>query len=182
MFLADRKFLVFVAKFVLLFCLLYFGTSFWIALAAPGGYYSPFVEQHLDFISGIKHSLIWGVKTIFKVLGYETTTEPGFIISVKDKRGIVIAMNCVGYGVYSVWAAYVVANDRNLWKTAGWVIGGLLLLWVINTFRISLFLLAINKGWPMPLGIDHHTWFNIFAYAAIFLMMYFFERRGTVDG
>jgi hypothetical protein len=33
-----------------------------------------------------------------------------------------------------------------------------------------------DKGWPMPLGIDHHTWFNIFAYGLIFLMIWMYDR------
>jgi hypothetical protein len=28
----------------------------------------------------------------------------------------------------------------------------------------------------MPLGWDHHTWFNIFAYIFIFIFMFLFNR------
>jgi exosortase/archaeosortase family protein len=91
-------------------------------------------------------------------------------------------MDCVGYGVYSFWAAYVIAGDDSIGRKIKWVTGGLLLLWAINVIRISGVLVAINRHWAMPLGIDHHTWFNIFAYAAIFGMMYFFERREKVKG
>ena len=58
---------------------------------------------------------------------------------------------------------------------------GLLGIWLLNITRVSLLLVATNKGWPMPLDIDHHTWFNIFAYLFIFTFMYLFnrqERRG----
>jgi exosortase/archaeosortase family protein len=176
-YLTDKKFLFFVGKFMFLFCLFYFGTSAVIGLAAPGDYYIPFVGKYLDYVSWIKYSLLWAVKHLAGFAGYETVTEPGFIISVVNQKGIIIAMNCVGYGVYSVWAAYVIANDGNWKNKMVWVIVGLLLLWLINTIRISLFLIAINKGWPMPLGLDHHTWFNVFAYAAIFALMFFFDKR-----
>ncbi|HCF63679.1 MAG TPA: hypothetical protein DEU93_05525 [Chitinophagaceae bacterium] len=62
---------------------------------------------------------------------------------------------------------------KGMWLIIGWGV-----LWIINVVRIGLLLIAYNKGWGMPLGIDHHTWFNIFAYGAIFFMMYLFERKG----
>lgn len=31
----------------------------------------------------------------------------------------------------------------------------------------------------MPLGIDHHTWFNIFAYIFIFIMIWIYDRSLT---
>jgi len=45
---------------------------------------------------------------------------------------------------------------------------------------VSLLLVAINRKWAMPLGWDHHTWFNIVAYIAIFTMMYFFDKKRVV--
>ncbi|MEP6584756.1 MAG: hypothetical protein ABJA90_10835, partial [Ginsengibacter sp.] len=89
---------------------------------------------------------------------------------------VFIAMDCVGYGVYSFWTAFVIANSGKFLKKVIWIIGGLLALWLVNVIRISLFLVAINKGWPMPLGIDHHTWFTIAAYLLIFLLIWLYDR------
>ena len=85
-------------------------------------------------------------------------------------------MGCVGYGVYSFWIAFVAANSGTLGKKIGWIILGVFILWFINVIRITLFLVAINKGWPMPLGINHHTWFNIVAYAMIFILIWLYDR------
>lgn len=175
-FLRDKNFLYFVAKFIVIFCTLYLGTLAVIGFAAPGGYHSPFVEEHLDYISWLKRSLIFGTKTILGFFGFTTETEPGFIIRISRGRGVYIAMSCVGYGVYSFWTAYVLANRAAWLKKIIWVTAGLLLLWILNVSRISLLLVAINKGWPMPFNIDHHTWFNIFAYIAIFTMIWAFEK------
>lgn len=172
----DKSFLWFLVKFIGLFLLLYYGTLLVIGLAAPGGFYSSFVQQYLDFVSGIKKMLLVGTKFILYLFGISTRIEPGFLIRVVHGRGVFIAMDCVGYGVYSFWIAYVVANQASFAKKLAWVIGGIFLLYLINNIRIALFLLAINKGVSMPLGVDHHTWFNIFAYAAIFIMIYFFEK------
>jgi exosortase/archaeosortase family protein len=178
-FLLDKKFLWFVTSFLLLFGLLYYGTIAMIGLAAPGGYYSPFIERYLDYVSWIKLSLLWGVGTVLGLFGISTEVEPGYLIRMEGKRGVIISMTCVGYGVYSFWIAYVLANAGPWVKKLAWVVGGILLLWCINLARITLFLYVINKNQGMPLGIDHHTWFNIFAYLFIFIMIYFFNKGNT---
>lgn len=85
-------------------------------------------------------------------------------------------MDCVGYGVYSFWIAFVAANKGKITSKIKWIVFGLLGLWFINVIRITLFLTAINKGWPMPLGLNHHTWFNIFAYLLIFFMIWWYDK------
>jgi exosortase/archaeosortase family protein len=85
-------------------------------------------------------------------------------------------MSCVGYGVYSFWIAFVAANQGTIYKKMRWIIVGIFLLWLINVLRITLLLVAVNNGWPMPLGIDHHTWFNIAAYLLIFIMIFKYDR------
>jgi len=175
-FLLDKNFIWFIVKFLLIFGVAYFGTLAVIGLSADEGYYSPFVGKHLDYVSGIKHSLLYGIKFMLSLFGIQTQIEPAFTIRIINGRGVIIAMDCVGYGVYSFWLAYVAANSGTFTKKVLWILGGLFLLWFINLTRICLFLVAINKNRSMPLGIDHHTWFNIVAYGAIFAMMYFFER------
>lgn len=119
-------------------------------------------------------------KFYLNLFGIETYFAPGFIVRFFNGKGILIAMDCVGYGVYSFWLAYTIANPGTLKRKLGWAFGGVFLLWFINSLRICLFLVAINKNWPMPFELDHHTWFNIFAYLAIFSMMYFFEKGNAV--
>ena len=148
-----------------------------IGLAAPVGLYSPFIEKYLDYVSWIKQSLLWAVGIISGWAGYDTYTAPDFIIRIKTGGGVKIAMDCVGYGVYSFWAAYVIANEGRWIRKLLWVAGGLLMLWIINALRISFVLIALHEKKPMPLGIDHHTWFNIIAYAFIFLMIWLYERQ-----
>jgi exosortase/archaeosortase family protein len=176
-FLLDKKFVWFVVQFlgVLAFC--YYGTRGMIGLAAPGGYYSPFVAQWLDYVSWIKESLMWAVGGLLGLFGIDTVIEPGYIVRMVHQRGVIIAMSCVGYGVYSFWIAYIVANDGRFLKKMAWITGGLLLLWFINVVRISVYLVVINRNQEMPLGIDHHTWFNIFAYGFIFLMIFYYHKK-----
>lgn len=121
-------------------------------------------------------SLIHATKFILSLFHIPTTIHPGFVIRFTGGSGVFIAMDCVGYGVYSFWIAFVAANKGQLTKKILWIVFGLLGLWLINAIRITLFLTSINKGWPMPFGLDHHTWFNIFAYLLIFLMIWWYDK------
>ena len=169
--------LIYVIKFIGVFCLCYYTTKAVIGLAAPGGYYSPFVAQYLDYVSWLKISLLKATKAILYLFGIPTQIQAGFyFIRIIGGRGVVVSMSCVGYGVYSFWIAFVAANTGSWWKKIKWIVGGLLVLWSINAVRITLFLLSINRGWPFPFGLDHHTWFNICAYLAIFLFIYLYDR------
>jgi exosortase/archaeosortase family protein len=158
------------------FCICYFGTLAVIGLAAPGGYYNSFIATWFDYVSWIKLSLMSATGFVLSLFGIQTHTEPGFLIRINGGRGVIIAMSCVGYGVYSFWIAFVAANNGKFYKKFKWIIFGLLGLWFVNVVRITFFLASINKGWPMPLGLDHHTWFNIMAYLLIFLMIWFYDR------
>lgn len=174
--IAKNPFLIYLIKFAAVFCILYFGTLAWIGIAAPGGVYSPFVEKYLDYVSWIKISLVNATGWILSIFGISTLKQPGFLIRFEGGRGVIIAMDCVGYGVYSFWIAFVAANTGTLSRKIKWILFGVLALWFINVLRITLFLTSINKGWPMPLGLDHHTWFNICAYIFIFGMIIWYDK------
>ena len=176
-FYRDNNLWIYLLKFGLVFCILYFGTLAIIGLASPVGWYSPTIAKYFDYVSWIKMSLIHATGFILSLFHIPTTTEPEwFLIRFTGGKGVIIAMDCVGYGVYSFWIAFVVANKGKLLKKTLWIVFGVLALWLINVIRITLFLTSINKGWPMPLGIDHHTWFKIFAYLLIFLMIWWYDK------
>ena len=168
-------------KFIAVFGICYLGTFAIIGLAAPGGFYSPFIDHHLDYVSWIKNSLIYATGFILSWFNIHTHTEFNFLIRINGGRGVYIARDCVGFGVYSFWIAFVVANSGTIIKKVKWIVAGLLSLWLINVTRITLFLVAINKGWPMPLGIDHHTWFIIFAYALIGILIFCYDKSFTYN-
>ncbi len=174
--LKDKTFVKFVLKFLALFGIFYYGTLLVIGLAAQGGMYSAFVDKHLDYVSGITRTLVGGTRGLLQIAGIETYTLPNFIIRITGGTGVRIAFDCVGYGVMSFWLAFVLASKGRAVRKLIWVLIGWIILWFININRIALLLLAYNRDWKMPLGIDHHTWFNIVAYGAIFLMMYIFEK------
>ena len=174
--LLKNPFFIYLLKFTAIFCILYFGTLVVIGLAAPIGWYSPFVHHYFDYVSWLKNSLVSATKFILSLFSIQTYKEPGFALTYPGGKAVIIAMDCVGYGVYSFWVAFVAANKGKVVKKIIWITGGLLALWFINVVRITLVLVAINKEWTMPLGIDHHTWFTVSAYLLIFFMIWLYDR------
>jgi len=173
----NKRFIKFLARFIFIFAVCYLGSLAVIGLSAQNGYYSPFVDHYLNFISWIRMSLLFGTKTLLKVFGVDTYYASEYILRKVNGRGIKLVYGCIGYGVMSFWIAFVTAFSTSLLKKIKWVLGGLLLIWLINITRIALLLVATNNNWQMPFGWDHHTWFNIVAYIAIFVMMYFFDKN-----
>ena len=105
----SRDFIWFLAKFFCFFALFYFGTSFVIGAASPGGFYSVFIDQYFDYISWMRHFLIQGVALFVNMLGYPTRYEDSFVISIENGRGVFVGCSCGGYGVISFLFAYVLA-------------------------------------------------------------------------
>lgn len=167
---------IYLAKFAGAFCILYFGTVGIIGLSAPVGYYSPFVDHYLNFIPALRLSFLYGTKFLLSLFGYETYIPLNTQIRVVNGAAVNLVYTCLAYGVTSFWVAFVFANKVSWKKKLAWMIGGSMLIWIINVVRISLTLLSNNGNWKLPFGWDNHTWFNIVAYLAIFTMIYFFDR------
>jgi exosortase/archaeosortase family protein len=173
---SDRKFLVFLAKFLISFCILYYGTIAMIGITAPGGYYSSFAHQYLDYVSLLRWLLLHGADNLLRVTGLDTYLKDIYTIKLKSGTGVHVGYDCIGYGVMAFWAAFIFANPLSFVTKLKWVLGGLLLIFLINIFRISLMLVAVNRHWKSLFNLDNHTWFNIAAYIAIFTMMWFFDQ------
>ncbi len=176
-FLKDKAFILFVAKFLLVFAACYYGTLAWIGITVPGGIYSPLIDHYLDYVTWVRNSLLYGSKFQLSLFGIDTYIAGDYNLRMVNGRGVRMVYECVGYGVMSFWIAFVVASAGSLKRKIFWLATGLIGIWLLNITRVSLLLVATNKGWPMPLGLDHHTWFNIFAYLFIFIFMYLFNRQ-----
>jgi exosortase/archaeosortase family protein len=169
-------FLRYLFKFVVTFCLFYFGTIALIGITTPGSYYSKYATDYLDYISLLRSGLLHSSKAFLSMFGYDTYLKDAFTLRLVNGWGVRIVYSCLGYGIMSFWIAFIIANKGNIAKKARWIIGGLALIFLINVLRISLMLIAIKEHWLSPFGLDNHTLFTIAAYTAIFTMIYFFDR------
>ncbi len=147
-----------------------------IGITTPGGYYVAFAGKYMDYISGFRNLLLNSSKLLLQAIGYDVYLKDGYTIKLVNGRGVKIVYSCLGYGVISFWIAFVFANKTSFWQMIRWMFIGVLVIILVNVFRISLLVIAINKHWPSLFNFDNHTWFNIVAYSFIFIMMYLFDR------
>lgn len=150
-----------------------------IGLSAPEGYYSSFVADYLNFIPPFRDFVLHATIKTLSLFGYESFQLSATQLRIVGGGGVNVVYSCLGYGVTSFWLAFVFANTGSWKKKLVWMLGGAIVLLVINILRMSLVALASHKGWAYPLGLDHHTWFNIVAYGLIFLMIWVYDRRGV---
>ncbi|MEO6539129.1 MAG: exosortase/archaeosortase family protein [Ferruginibacter sp.] len=173
--LQHNKFLRFSLRFLGMFALCYGLSLTIIGMAAPGGWYSPFIDHYLNFIGWLRSFLLWGTKSLLNIFGIDTYYPSPLTLKKIKGRGIIMIYSCIGYGVMSFWIAYVFANEGRVRQKFYWMLGGLLLICFINIIRLSLVLISINSSFRFPF-FDHHTWFTIIAYILIFAMMLYYNR------
>ena len=176
----------FVVQFLFFFAALYGVTLAIIGLSTPGGLYSGFVANYLDYVSALKGLLQRSSSFILALVDIKVINASNYRMLLPNGVSLIISMSCVGYGVYSIWLAYVLASDSSGKVKLFAGIIGLLILFLINVSRISLFAYSLQKEKEMPFGLDHHTYFNILAYIAIGILIviynkFFNRKRTTTD-
>lgn len=178
----NRLFIKYFLKFILSFCFLYYGTIAFIGISSPGGYYLSLADRY-NYVSWLRAGLLYSSKSALQLLGFNVYLPDIFTIKLQNGNGVHIGYDCIGYGVLFFWLAFVFANTIPAVSKIKWMIGGVLVIWLINVARICLLVVAINENWKSPFNFDNHTWFNIAAYIAIFTMIYFFDvaykKHGT---
>ncbi len=172
----NNSFFKYLLKFFLIFLILYYGTIAWIGITAPGGYYSAFADRYLNYIAAIRWLLLHGSKLLLEVLGYTIYLNDNYSIRIQNGSGVRIVYSCIGYGVLIFWLSFILANRGSFIKKIKWISAGLLMICLVNVFRIVLLVVAVNQKWQPVFTIDNHTMFNIAAYAVIFFMIYLFDR------
>lgn len=171
----------YVAKFLLrllAFYLLFRGINWlWIGLIVPGGYYSPFVEHYLNYVTLIKVSVLQTASWLAHLFGVPSSLTDNSHLQVSGSRQIFMAWACTGLEIMSFWAAFTLA-DTTLWrKKLWWCTGGLFCIWFINCMRVAVLVVAVKNDWPQIGTIRHHDTFNMAAYAFIFVLMFVYYRR-----
>lgn len=177
----QNKFIQYLVKFLGAFLLLYYGTKAIIGLTVPGGHYSPFIAQYLDYPSLLRSSLLNGTRLLVAVFGFSAYLRDAYHVTIINGRGVHLVYSCLGYGLLSFWIAFIFANRGSFFKKVKWIFSGCMLIWLINVIRITLVLIAANKNWALPMTMEHHTIYNILVYSCIFLLIWLFHRSEFKD-
>jgi exosortase/archaeosortase family protein len=166
--------LIFVAKFLCLFGLLYGFYILYLGVTSPGGLYIGFFDRNLNFISWLRYALIETSAVVLNLFGYETKTSVIQVLVVGHTI-IHIGYDCLGFGVMCFFTAFVIAYPGTI--KGKWYFGifGLIVIQIINIARFVLLSLYWKHGSHIYIS-DHHTVFNIIVYIVIAVSMYFYIR------
>ena len=176
----NKNLISYLLKFIICFCILYYGSLAVIGLSSPGGYYSSFVHDYLNYIATLRFILLYSSKLLLAIFGYTTFMDGMYTVRMQGGYGVHLVYSCLGIGVMSFWTAFIFANKVRWQKKIKWTVVGLVAIFFINVMRVSLLLVAVNSKWSNPLNLDNHFLFNIAAYILIFIMIYLFDRSEKI--
>lgn len=168
----------FAAWFVGLFVVFYYFNILFFGVTSPGKYYSPFLDQHLNYIQGLRWLLLKSSAFILDTLGYPAITS-NFDLMVVGRTTIKLVYSCLGLGVISFFAAFVLAYPKPTKAKLIFLAGGILGIEVLNVIRFVLLALFWTKQDSELM--DHHTIFNILIYIIIAISLYFWVKADIAE-
>lgn len=164
----------FALKFIVLFLLFYYFNIMFFGITNPGKHYYPFLANHLNYIQGLRWLLLSISAQVLKVFGYPAIYNDTELL-VAGKGAIVLVYSCLGLGLMSFFAAFVIAYPKKTKSKLIFLITGIFAIQFLNILRFVLLALFWNKNASRI--IDHHTIFNIILYIIIMISLYFWVKQ-----
>ena len=174
-------------KFLIIFGGLYAANTFMVGITTPGGMYSPFIEQYLNYPVWLRDLEILGSRGLTRLAGYSTvienTSSAGDSIALVTGQKVIIGWVCYGMGIMSFWIAFIMGHisKTNIRNTLYWTLAGLLAIWFVNCIRISLLLVSLAKGWRLNEKIDNHDMFTYGSYVVVISMIFLYTRKRKIN-
>jgi exosortase/archaeosortase family protein len=170
----------FIVKFLVFFLGLHYANELFIGITAPGGLYISFFDHNLNYVAWLRQSILWGAKMVSGIFGYDAYIDGPFHLRASSGPGVQMVYSCLGLGIMSFWAGFVLAHAIPWKKKLGWTLLGLVMIWIINCLRVSVILAASVNRWNANKYLDHHDMFNIFAYIIVFILIIIFIKKHEV--
>jgi exosortase/archaeosortase family protein len=171
-YVAHKRTLFFISKFLLLIVFLNLCAKGYIGLVDPkGSYYSPFLSK-FDLIDFITQGIIYPVKWLMALLGYTIKNHKNSIYIV-GSHGVAIYYPCLGIGIMIVLVSFILSYPVRKEKIK-FILGGLIGIHIINIARIFT-ILTLNYKYPSS-RINTHEYFNYIAWVLVLLLIYLYAR------
>lgn len=170
--------LLFVVKLILLYVLFYGLSLALIGCASPAGkMYIPFLAEKLNLVEGYRFFLLKASEAFTSISGFESRIVPPYNLKVGNS-GITLVYSCMGYGLMSLWLALIIAYPSGWRQKILPLIGGLILINILNIIRIGGLAMLYSEGETELFSwIDHHTLFNTVVYIAMFVVFVLWIRK-----
>jgi exosortase/archaeosortase family protein len=170
----GRSPLRFILLFIILFPAFYYFNIFYFGITSPGNHYSAFIAGNLNYIQGLRWLLLKCSAGVLGWFGFTAITNQ-YELLVAGRGVIQLVYSCLGLGVISFFAAFVLAYPAKLRSKLIFLISGIIGIEVLNVIRFVLLSLFWDKKDNRI--IDHHTIFNIIIYVLIAITLYFWIKR-----
>ena len=177
---ANRTAIIFVVKLLVLYLLFSQGNLFMNSVMSEGGkYYNAYIAQNFDYIQGLKYALIKPAVWLIKLVGFYAIHNDMDVMVVNGPY-LRVNYSCLGLGVMSFLAAFIIAFPAKLKSKIRLFIFGMLMIYILNVLRIAGLgiLLRIFKSQRSNFTY-HHEIFNIIVYIFIFVVLYFWIKKNT---
>jgi exosortase/archaeosortase family protein len=177
---ANKKAIKFVFALFILYILFSQGNLFMNSVMSPGSrFYNVYIADHFDYIQGLKTALIVPAVWIIKAFGFYAIHNEMDVMVVSGPY-LRVNYSCLGLGVMSFLAAFVLAFPAPWKSTFKMLLIGFIAIYVLNVLRIAGLgvLLGFFKSQRNNFTY-HHEIFNIIVYICIFAMLYFWIKKSN---
>ncbi|WP_112573968.1 exosortase Y [Mucilaginibacter rubeus] len=170
----DKKYAMvspfkFAFSFLFLFVIFYYFNILFYGATSPGNHYYPFLADNLNYIQSLRWFLLSCSTQILNWLGF-TAIHNGTQLLVAGKGSIEVVYSCLGLGLMSFFAAFVISYPKSLKQKIIFLVSGVLVIQSLNIIRFVLLALFWSK--KANRIVDHHTIFNIIIYIIIMISLY----------
>lgn len=155
----------FLIRFISLLVLFYGFHIAFIGLSTPGGYYYAYLDHEANYIGAWRERSIELCAFILRQFGHQVFTT-ATSLSVQNHSGFRLIYSCLGYGVISTFAAFVIAFPKPSHTKYLFLFFGIIFIQFLNILRLISVALFFNPSNP----INHHLLYNTFTYFAISLL------------
>lgn len=177
---ANKAAIIFVVKLLVLYLFFSQGNLFMNSVMSEGGkFYNEYMSQNFNYIQGLKYALIKPAVWLIKLVGFYAIHNEMDVMVVNGPY-LRVNYSCLGLGVMSFLAAFIMAFPAKLKSKIKLFIFGMIMIYILNVLRIAGLgiLLRIFKSQRSNFTY-HHEIFNIIVYILIFIVLYFWIKNNT---
>ncbi len=177
---ANKKAIKFVIALFVLYILFSQGNLFMNSVMTPGSkYYNSYISTHFNYIQGLKSALIIPAVWIIKLFGFYAIYNEMDVMVISGPY-LRVNYSCLGLGVMSFLAAFVLAFPASWKSTLKMLVIGIIAIYILNVFRIAGLgvLLGFFKSQRHNFSY-HHEIFNVIVYVCVFTMLYFWIKKNN---
>lgn len=181
-FFKNNQALTFIIFFLSLYCLFKYGNEFFYSVMLPQGrYYNEFISKHLNYIQVLRSTLIVSTCFLMELLGYTMLYSQTQLLALNGLTSN-INYSCLGLGVFSFWAAFVIAYPKPIKQKIRFFFIGFFAILGLNIFRlVILTILTVEIPEDYKYFSYQHDAFNFFVYTVLFTMIYFWVKNKNLE-